>query len=271
MRDTSSRLRILHVWNTAGVGSVIAKFMDRKYGTDSLVITRKAADPVGITTYGKTLASGPWLFSGRALMMARKFDIIHVHSLEGIVPWMKRIYMEKPVVLHYHGGEIRDRWEEKRKTWKQADFVAYATPDMGEGAPEGIDWAPNPVDTDIFRSDSSVRQEGTAVSIRYNMDDEAEGFAQRNGLKLSWIERKMVPHDEMPRLLQKSEYYLDFRRRLVDGKIVRCLGKAGLEALACGCKVADWTGELHEGLPPVHLPDAVAERWHGIYERILEE
>ena len=33
-------LRVLHIWNTAGVASVIAKYMDRILGTRSLVVYR---------------------------------------------------------------------------------------------------------------------------------------------------------------------------------------------------------------------------------------
>lgn len=43
-------MRILHVWNTAGVASVIAKFMDRLLGTKSLVVHRRAFDLFSVTT-----------------------------------------------------------------------------------------------------------------------------------------------------------------------------------------------------------------------------
>ena len=40
-------MRFLHVWNTAGVGSVIAKYMDKLFGTVSLVVHRRVLVDLG--------------------------------------------------------------------------------------------------------------------------------------------------------------------------------------------------------------------------------
>ena len=259
--------KVLHIWNTAGVASVIAKFTDRLFGTESLVITRKEADRVGLTTYGRTYADGAAVFFSRALLMARRADVVHVHSLDRFVPWLKTLY-GKPLVLHYHGTDIEGRWAEKKGRWRRADFVAVSTQNLLEGAPPSAVHIPNPVDTDLFRWTGVPRAPNSALSFRYGMDAEAGALASKLGLELTWVERWSVPHGKMPDLLSKFCYYIDLRRPPGHSE-ARSVGKAALEALACGCRVVDWSGRVFEGLPPENDPGIVASRWHDVYESLI--
>ena len=259
--------RVLHVWNTAGVASVIAKFTDRGFGTESRVIARREADRAGLTTYGVAYPDGAARFFLRALGMSRSADIVHVHSLDRVLPWVKRLY-RKPAVMHYHGTDIEGRWTEKEGRWKRADFVAVSTPNLLEGAPGSAVFVPNPVDTDIFRPSSGQRPAGSALSFRYGMDAEAEQVAKERGLRLTWLDRWAVPHREMPMVLSGYEYYIDLRRP-PDHTVARSIGRAALEALACGCRVVDWSGKVLEGLPDENRPESVAARWHQIYDGLV--
>jgi glycosyltransferase involved in cell wall biosynthesis len=259
--------KILQVWNTAGVASVIAKFTDRSFGTESRVITRTAADRVGLTSYGRAYPDGAAVFFARALTMARNADLVHVHSLDRMVPWLKALY-RKPVVLHYHGTDIEGRWNEKEGRWHSADYLAVSTPNLLEGGPPEAVHVPNPVDTDLFSPRSSPRGPRSAVSFRYGMDKEAEAAAARLGLALNWLERWSVPHDKMPEALSKHSYYIDMRRPPAHME-ARSVGKAALEALACGLKVVDWRGGVIEGLPQENAPTNVAAQWHRVYSSLL--
>jgi hypothetical protein len=259
--------RVLHVWNTAGVASVIAKFTDRGFQTSSTVIARKAADRVGLTSYGRTYPDGPTKFFARALLMARRFDLIHVHSLDRIVPWLKTAY-GKPVVMHYHGTDIEGRWDEKEGRWKKADYVAVSTRNLLEGGPASAVCIPNPVDTDLFRPGVGGADPRSAVSFRYGMDAEAEAIASRLDLKLTWLERWSVPYSKMPETLSHYSYYIDMRKP--PGHIeARSVGKAALEALAMGLRVVDWEGNVIEGLPKENEPMGVAARWNEVYGGLL--
>ncbi|MDE1853732.1 MAG: hypothetical protein KGI38_08300 [Thaumarchaeota archaeon] len=261
--------RILHVWNTAGVASVIAKFTDRGFHTASTVITRKAADRVGLTTYGTAYPDGAASFFLRAIRMARNADVVHVHSLDRVVPWVKRLY-GKPVVMHYHGTDVEGRWAEKRARWDRADFVAVSTPNLLEGAPASAHFVPNPVDTDVFRPSGAARDPKSALSFRYGMDSEAAEVAKRLGLTITWMDRWSVQHDEMPEVLSKFAYYIDMRKP--PGHVqARSVGKAALEALAVGCKVVDWSGKLMEGLPQQNEPTNVAAKWNEVYLQLLRK
>ena len=261
--------KVLHVWNTAGVASVIAKFTDREFGSSSTVITRKAADRVGLTNYGTAYGDGPAHFFARALWMARSAEIVHVHSLDRVVPWARRIY-SKPVVMHYHGTDIEGRWREKEGRWRNANYIAVSTPNLLVGAPPNAVHVPNPVDTDLFRPIPGERDPISAVSFRYGMDAEAEAVAGKLGLKLAMLDRWGVRYDQMPQTLSRYAYYIDMRRP-PEHAVARSVGKAALEALAMGLKVVDWEGRIIEGLPPEHDPKSVAARWNSIYAGLLKQ
>ena len=255
--------RILHVWNTAGVASVIAKFSDREFGTSSTVITRRGADRAGLTNYGTAYRDGAARFFARALWMSRSADLVHVHSLDRVVPWLRRLY-SKPVVMHYHGTDIEGRWREKEGRWGRAQYIAVSTPNLLEGAPPRAVYIPNPVDTDLFRPIPGVRDPNSAVSFRYGMDAEAEAVAKKHGLNLVMLERWSVRYDQMPQTLSKFAYYIDMRKP-PDRMVARSVGKAALEALATGCKVIDWEGRVIESFPAEHDAKSVAARWNEIY------
>lgn len=260
-------LKVLHIWNTAGVASVIAKFTDSQFGTSSTVITRKAADRAGLTTYGTAYPDGAARFFARALWMARSADIVHVHSLDRVVPWVRRLH-SKPVVMHYHGTDIEGRWKEKEGRWRKADYIAVSTPNLLDGAPPSAVHVPTPIDTDLFRPMPGERDPKSAVSFRYGMDADAEATAKRLGLNLSWLDRWSVGYEQMPQTFSKYAYYIDMRKP-PGHAVARSVGKAALEALACGSRVIDWEGKIIEGFPAEHDAKSVAARWDAIYVELL--
>ena len=247
---------------------MIAKYTDRLHGTASEVVTRRAADPMGLTTYGRTFPDGPSRFVLRALSMAGGFDVVHVHSLDRVVPWLKVLRRGKPVILHYHGTDILGRWNEKKGRWERADFVAYSTPNLAEGAPVRAVQVPNPVDTELFHPREGERRTGSALAIRYGMDDAVKAKARELSLDLTIVDRGSVPYSQMPALLSMFEYFIDFRRPPGFDRPVMSMGKAALESLASGCKAIGWEGEVQEGLPEEHRPESVAARWFEAYGRL---
>ncbi|MEM2621222.1 MAG: hypothetical protein QXN22_08190 [Thermofilaceae archaeon] len=264
-------MRILHIWNTAGVASIIAKYMDRLFGTKSLVIHRAAFDPYGFTTYGELWNCGAKSFALRSLLKARNFDIIHVHYFDKIVPYLKLLYPDKPIILHYWGDDIRGKWREKQKYWEKADAVLYAAPDLlGEGAPKHAIYVPCPVDTEIFYPRPVKPKPNSAFHFSYNADDLATDYAKRYGLELTIYDRKKhgpIPHLKLPEILCQYEYYIDVKRSC--GRLIHGIGKTGREALACGLKVITWEGKIIEGLPRENYPEEVASRVFAIYKSIL--
>ena len=91
-------MKILHIWSTAGVAGTIAKYMDQIYETDSLVLTRAKHDPFDCANDKvKALNCGVMEFYLQTSVKSIKFDIIHIHSVDKIVPWLKRINSKKPI------------------------------------------------------------------------------------------------------------------------------------------------------------------------------
>ena len=70
--------KVLYVCNTAGVGSVIAKYMNKLFSVETSVIARRVFDKYGLTTYGELEDCGPTMFTLKCLLKARRFDIIHI-------------------------------------------------------------------------------------------------------------------------------------------------------------------------------------------------
>jgi hypothetical protein len=269
----SNTMKVLHIGNTAGVSSVIAKYMDRLVGTTSMVVARRISDPVGFTTYGVLWDSGPKLFTLKCLLTARRFDIIHVHYFDRILPYLKLLFPRKPVVMHYHGDDIRNKWKLKSRYWRKANAILFSTLDLQEDeTPKHAMYLANPVDTEIFHSCANAPELGTAFHVFYNADELAERYAQKHDLRLTihdWRTEGRIPHLRLPEILCSYEYYIDARRGENLALLRVPLSKTALEALACGLKVITWDGRVVHGLPLDNHPERVAKRVFAIYLSLL--
>jgi hypothetical protein len=257
-------MKILHIWNTAGVASIISKTMDKMYCTQSNVIMKKDYDKFGVTTFGEAI---PYKhntifhkadFFLKCLIRCRGKDVIHIHGLYKLVPIVAALFPNKFIVYHSHGSDMRHKWKQRRVFLDHANEIFYVShniesPDM----PKRAIYLPNPVDTDLFNADGKSHLEGHALTFSFRADNEAIAYAVKHGLILDIIDSKKNPvkYTELPTLLGKYEYYLDFKRDI--GGISYgeyCMSKTGLEALACGCKVVGWNGKTYKGLPKCHHP-----------------
>ena len=256
-------MKVLHIWNTAGVASTIAQYMDKTFGTQSWVIMRKRFDKFGLTTHGECWDCGVKVFTLKALRMAGRYDLLHIHSFDKILPLLRITYRKKPIVLHYHGDDIRDRWSQRKRYWSKSDTILVSTPDLLDGAPEMVVYLPNPVDTEHFKP-SSQREIG--ASLYFDKHDPRENIswpkkvAKCYNLELHICERN-IPYLELPGFLGKFDYY-------IDRNYIPSLSKTALEALACGLKVVNWKEEIVEGLPEENDPARVIEKLWNIYESI---
>jgi len=263
-------MKILHIWSCAGVSCLIAKYMDARCGTTSDVIITEKWDKLGLNQYRTTRIKYKPMFGLRGLAMARDYDLIHVHYHSIFIPFLKFIY-DKPVIIHFHGSDVRENWGPRLKRIKRADRILVSTPDLLTGAPVGASWIPNPVDTEKFRPPKGLRPSANrALTLSYGADDEAQAIADHHGLSLDIIDE--VHHSQLPGLMADYNFYIevkrDFKGRLLyDGPI---LSKTGLEALAMGLKVVSKDMSIREGLPDFHRPGNVADSLFKIYESVIE-
>ncbi len=160
-------MRVLNIWDTAGVASTLAKYIHKLYNVETKVITRANANPFNIPVYGDMHNGSAKRFVLKSILLARKYDIIHIHDLDIVIPILK-LY-RKPIIIHYHRTSIRGKWKERVKFWSKADAIIVSTKDLLEGAPNDTIYLPNPVDTELFSYKGS-RVNGTAFHISYHAD-----------------------------------------------------------------------------------------------------
>ncbi len=271
-------MEVLHVWNTAGVPSVLSKYQRRLLKWNSRVIVREDLDLFGYRNiYGEYLVvkRSKYRFLLSMFFIARNSDLIHIHSLDKIAPVARMLYgRRKKIVIHYHGTIIRKKWRERERFYKHADLIIVSTPDLLEDVPEPyvgrVDYLPNPVDTELFRPLSLPRKEKALLIIKYGRKHRwkdirivAEDLSKRYGIDYEtiFVDNRPIPHHEMPRVLNRYKYFFDIHHGFHDyEKIIPTLSKTALEALACGTIViSPFIGVVKE-LPPMHKPENVIRK-----------
>ncbi len=263
-------LSVLHIWDQ-GINYLLMKYMDAHCGTRSRMVASTEFDPFGMTPRewkrdyrGHSKYRLMWDIFREAI----RADIVHVHSLDKVVPTLN--LMGCHMVLHYHGSDIRGRWPEKRRYWECADRILVSTRNLLEGAPPVAKYQPNPIDVEKFKNDPDMNLHRAALYFDYGAVDLAEKIADDHDLPLV-VMQKGVPYAELPYVLNRYTHYVDVKRdasgRLLMGKPDDTGSLLGLQALACGLTVLTLNGE-RVGLPPAHYPDRVADDIFSVYEEL---
>jgi hypothetical protein len=268
-------MKILHIYNPAGIAIILAKYMDKIYGTKSSVVDAAnhfdATANVGLSDNGEVLSSHKRIFAIQCLLKSLNFDLIHLHGYDRITPYLKMVYPHKMVVLQYHGTDIRKRWQIRKKYWSKADLLLYSTKDLLDSeTPSTAQYISRPVDTEIFYPTTGNRNKNTAIHFSYNANLLAEKYATQHNLKLTTHNRNETPveHLMMPTFLSQFEYYIDVKCDL-SNNVIPALSKTGLEALACGLKVIKWDGTVISHLPTENKPHDVVSKLITLYNGVL--
>jgi len=258
----SMQKTFLNIGDTAGVASLLSKYLSAFYSIESQVVGYRHLDTMGITAfYGGKLLPRSRLTNARLLLIASRFPAVHLHVHVDLALRLRSIYPGKKLIVHWHGEELRLRgWRGVSSITRAADATFVSTQDLLHGAPEGVVYLPNPVDTEHFRPMPSLRRQNSALYLvkrQRNEDTEwARRLASRLGLELEVRDRVADPVDygRMPELLNRYEYY-------IDRNYIQSLSKTALEALSCGVKVIDWKEDVVTALPEDHRPKNVVERF----------
>lgn len=259
-------MRILHVWDQAGVACILAMH-HRRLGHKVRILKRAGYDPFGISQfYGEPLAD----IDGKEFLKlvakeASGYDVVHVHSIYKIVPDLRKKYRDKKIILHYHGSEVRGKRGDplREEAEGKADAVIGATKDLGEYASNMVH-IPNPVDTDHFKPSGNNIASDKAFTIRTTRGDAGWvlDYLKRSGvnLQVEVVDREAdpIPYSQVPDFLRRYATYVDIK--YIDDKLLEAPSKTGLESLACGLRVLNYKLEYTEGLPPEHRPEAVASK-----------
>ena len=265
-------MRILHIWDQAGVACILAK-QHRSLGHEVKILKRAGYDPFGISQfYGEPLLDMDGkAFLNYVMKEAAGYDVVHVHSLYKVIPDLRKKYRDKKLVLHYHGSEARDKRGDPLKAVAEskADVILGSTADLKDFVDE-IVYAPNPVDTDHFKSDN--RSNSRAFTIRTTRGDIVQvlDHLKNNNIDMpvDVIDREEspMPYVQVPVSLKKYGIYVDIK--FIDGALLHAMSKTGLESLACGLQVLNHELNYIEGLPEEHKPEVVAGKIMDIYRAI---
>lgn len=260
-----NEINVLHIWDVAGVSCLLAKIM-KPYGYNSLVIKRKSHDPFRFLEHynQKYLLDivGP-VFLKMAERMAKKFDIVHIHSIFKLVPKIKKA----KIVLHYHGTDLSRNLNNpfRIKCDTKADLILVSTPNLMQ---DGFKYLPNCIDTDMFKPmDVQKNNKALLFSIRYLDMNLIKEHLNNTDYDIYDREKHPLKYNEMPALLNKYKRYIDLK--YVDQKKLLAYSKTGLESLACGLEVYNFNNKIVKGLPEIHTPKYVANKLNQYYKELL--
>jgi len=258
--------KILHINNTAGVGSLIIKELSSRpyYRFDMSVYGKN--DPFHFTP-AKYVSNNKVLYYIKTLLKTYGNDLIHIHARDRFLKYLKPL--GTPIILHYHGTDIRGRWKEKEHVYREATRVIVATHDLLQGAPGSVVYIPNPIDRDHFKPLPSL-EGNRAFTFSHDADDLARGIAKRYGVPLDIIPRGR-PYQDLPAVMADYRYYVDVKR--ANGEILPrsgydFLSKTALECLSRGLTVLRDNQTISD-FPEEHDSKKVAESWDRLYRETI--
>lgn len=257
-------MKVLHLHNIAGVSSLLVQGL-RSVGVETdLLVRKRSRFAFPHETVTDLSPRNHLLF---CLRKGRKYDIVHIHGLQYLKQFNVDVLLQKlvnrRVVIHLHGSELRLNHQRIRvkallKTFKP---ILLSTPDLLKYCNNGI-YLPNPIDP-MFKP-LRIEKHGT-LYFRHWYEPEDAAWRTWNELNLPsplYIPQEPIPHKNMPKFLNRFEYFLD---RFT----IPSLSKTVLEALACGCQAVDWRGKfVNPSILKKHKLEEATKKLLEIYGRI---
>ena len=268
-------MRILHIWDQAGVSCVLAKYQ-RRLGHEVFVFKKHGFAPFGILPYygDKAITLKKTKYALKCLFIPEKYDIIHIHDLWQLVPVVRALWGDKKkIILHYHGTILRRTPKMTRMVAERiADKVLVSTKDLLQYG--NFTYLPNPVDTELFYKPSQITMNNTAsVTIKGEMTVAAvEDVLTKHHVDVkldptAWKAQK-VPYGRMPENLVRNQYFIDLF--LYKGEVQDAHTLTGLQAMALGIGTFCSDYKIHYALPHEHYPENVVNQLERIYDSPLK-
>jgi hypothetical protein len=301
-RTTESfRLRIIHVCDTAGIGSILSKYQTLAGHEAKVICSQELSDKYGIYDfYRKFIELCPTdLFVQRLVDECRAAEVVHVHSNIVLLRMLRTsLGPKKKIILHYHGTDIRGfkiqlphrsigsdglilskllyrkmlhgYWH--RKAQQQASLIFSSQKDLIKLVGSAIH-IPIAIDVDHFRHLPRERQKPQKNALTFKTEATDMGLVldhlKRNNIQvpLEVYDRTTRPimYKDMPLFLGGFETYVDIR--YVNGKLLGDFSSTALQALACGLRVLDYNSKFQDALPREHEAQNVAAKVLDLYTR----
>jgi|SRR6185437_3812956 len=167
-------MKILHIGDRSGVAFNLA-ILSKQNGYEVHVVFRPAHDKLEIWKNYQSVAEPHFertmKFLFNALIMAKKFDIIHSH-IDIIIPFLRILYPRKQIICHYHGSDLRYRTTVRTKFISLfTKKIAISTPDLLEYVPKSkTTFIPNVINDDFFTDKLDDREQTIFLPITLRKD-----------------------------------------------------------------------------------------------------
>ena len=175
-----------------------------------------------------------------AIIQSKHFDIIHIHSVDYVVPIFK--LLGKKVVLHYHGSDIMDQGNSKLKKFCRglADYIIYNAEIMESKLPgKNKQYLPDFIDTDLFKPSGNGKGSVIIVSSNLDIAKSIKNIDSDTNV-YNFDGGNRIEYTDMPNFLNKYTKYFD--DKVTDyGMTCTEFSNTGLQALSCGLDV------IHQG------------------------
>ena len=259
---------VLQISGAAGLGSLLNKY--RKAGNSFYVKKNSLSSRLNEYYGGKSFPNMKKLIIN-AIFHRKKYQIIHIHGSELLVPIFK--LFNKKVVLHYHGSDIniigRNNNPFRIICRSLAGIILIADPHMkpktiGE---KQIISLPNLIDTNSFTNIHTLKNDKALCIVSRNLDitkiKKFNSVINKNITYYDLTEQGIIDIRDMPKFLAQYEYYID--NKITDfGKYLDAFSTVGLQALSLGLTVIH-NGQEFNQFPIEHNPAAILTKLEKIY------
>ncbi len=268
--------KVLYVLDIAGVPSILSHYYNKlEKGRSALIYHEKNSVSSSISRFYKEMSFKKYRNLLKwAIFNCSKFDIIHIHGAETLIPLFK--LSGKKIVLHYHGSDINEKSRSKSKKRIFCRSIADLIIFNGKKMEENIitnkivrkEYLPNIIDTDHF-SKKDQNKSGSLSFVSSNLDKNKtkEAITKFGTTTILDLDFQQTPYSLMPQLLGRYETYVDIKI-MPWGVTLKDLSTTALQALACGCKVFH-NGKIIEKFPDEHSPENVIGKLDSFYNEIL--
>ncbi|WP_458720928.1 glycosyltransferase [Candidatus Nitrosocosmicus sp. R] len=243
-------MKIAHINNISGVASILSKYQ-RQQGleVDVFVFNKTIYEQFGGILINYKSPFSRWNILKK---LKKHYDVLHYHYPYGSLKRsLEKLNKEKIYLKHYHGNDIRGKYD--------PDPCLVSTPDLLQYAPNGI-WLPNPVDIDeinqiVTNRDLDNRNGPLRLAHYPYYKNYPSTFTDYYSETLSSVKRENKCEIlEIFRLSNQETLQLIAYSDIVIGKIlpdVGWFGKFELEAMALGKPVIAYVSdELFEKYKP---------------------
>lgn len=268
-------MNVLHIIDIAGIGSILSHYHSKfNKGNSTIFYHKKNNFSFTISRYyeGQSFIKFRNLLI-KSIIESRYYDLIHVHSVEHLVPIFK--LLGKKVVLHYHGSDIRmsNRSLDKKRIFSRslADLILYNDKKVKSKIITFRNvkkrFLPNPIDTELFTRKICDKTGGISyISASLDKNKTKKAIKQIMNAKIIETDKIQVPYPLMPEIFSKYEKYIDIRIT-TEGETLEEFSTTALQALACRCKVY-LNDKFITKFPNEHLPEKVIEKLNSYYSEI---